>query len=120
MLASQTFSDQDLTALLKEGNEEAFSKIFNRYQSLLFDFAYKRIHDKDEAKDIVQEIFVRLWNNRADLEIRISLRSYLYRAVLNEMLNALRHKVIQEEYVNSLQEMINLDTRQADYHIRET
>lgn len=120
MLASQTFSDQDLTALLKEGNEEAFSKIFYRYQSLLFDFAYKRIHDKDEAKDIVQEIFVRLWNNRADLEIRISLRSYLYRAVLNEMLNALRHKVIQEEYVNSLQEMINLDTRQADYHIRET
>lgn len=120
MLANPNSLDQELFALLKEGNEKAFADIFNRYQAPLFDFAYKRIRDKDEAKDIVQEIFVRLWNNRADLQIRTSLRSYLYRSVLNRVLNILSHQVIKEEYVNSLQQMIEANTQAADYHIRET
>ncbi len=119
MLADHILSDQNLTALLKEGDEKAFSEIFKRYQALLFDFAYKRIHDKDESKDIVQEIFVRLWNNRAEIEIRTSLRSYLYRSALNGILNLLKHKAVREEYIISLQKMIDMDTHQADYCIRE-
>jgi len=119
MLANQNILDQELCALLKEGNEKAFAEIFNHYQALLFDFAYKRIRDKDEAKDIVQEIFVRLWNNRAELQIKTNLRSYLYRCVLNSVLNILNRQVIREEYVYSLQQMINECTQQADYHIRE-
>lgn len=120
MLVNPNGLDQELFALLKKGNEKAFADIFNRYQASLFDFAYKRIRDKDDAKDIVQEIFVRLWNNRADLQIRTSLRSYLYRSVLNGALNILSHRVIKEEYVNSLQQTIEANAQAADYHIRET
>ncbi len=119
MLANPNILDQELCALLKEGNEKAFAEIFNRYQAPLFDFAYKRIRDKDEAKDIVQEIFVRLWNNRADHQIKTSLRSYLYRCVLNGTLNYISHQVIREEYVQSLQHMIDEPAHEADYPIRE-
>ncbi len=119
MLANPDMLDQELCALLKEGDEKAFARIFNRYQGPLFDFAYKRIRDKDEAKDIVQEIFVRLWNNREGLKIKSGIRTYLYRCVLNGILNNLSRQVVREEYVNSLQQMIDEHTREADYHIRE-
>jgi RNA polymerase sigma-70 factor (ECF subfamily) len=120
MLANPNILDQELCGLLKEGNEKAFAEIFRRYQAPLFDFAYKRIRDKDEAKDIVQEIFVKLWNNRTEVQIKTSLRSYLYRCVLNGVLNILSRQVIREEYVCSLQQMIEGNTPEADYHIRET
>src|SRR5688572_26154082 len=103
MLANQNILDQELCDLLKEGSEKAFAEIFRRYQAPLFDFAYKRIRDKDDAKDIVQEIFVKLWNNRTEVQITTSLRSYLYRCVLNGVLNILSRQVIREEYVSSLQ-----------------
>jgi RNA polymerase sigma-70 factor (ECF subfamily) len=119
MLANLDILDQRLCALLKEGDEKAFASIFNRYQAPLFDFAYKRIRDKDEAKDIVQEIFVRLWNNREELQIKNSLRAYLYRCALNGVLNKVSRQVVREEYVSSLQQMIEGHTREADYHIRE-
>lgn len=118
MLAKLLLSDPELCALLNEGDEKAFAAIFNRYHSLLFDFVYKRTRDRDGAKDIVQEIFVRLWNNRSTLNIKTSLRSYLYRCALNAVLNTLSHECIREEYVNSLQQMIS-ENPQADYHIRE-
>ncbi len=120
MLANPNILDPELCDLLKEGNENAFAEIFRRYQAPLFDFAYKRIRDKDEAKDIVQEIFVKLWNNRTEVQIKTSLRSYLYRCVLNGVLNILNRQVIREEYVCSLQQMIEEHTQEADYHIRET
>ena len=119
MLANPNILDQELCDLLKEGNEKAFAEIFRRYQVPLFDFAYKRIRDKDEAKDIVQEIFVKLWNNRTEIQIKTSLRSYLYRCVLNGVLNVLSRQVIREEHVHSLQQLIEEHTQEADYHIRE-
>ena len=65
------YSDEDLLVFLKKDDHAAFAEIFNRYDALLFNFAYKKVRDKDEAKDILQEVFVRLWNNRSVLELKI-------------------------------------------------
>lgn len=119
MLANPNILDQELCALLTEGDEKAFVQIFDRYQAPLFDFAYKRIRDKDEVKDIVQEIFVKLWNNREELHIKSSLRTYLYRCVLNGILNNVSRKVTRDDYINSLQQSIESQGREADYEIRE-
>ena len=119
MSASKTCTDRELIDLIKLGDEQSFAEVFNRYQSLLFNFAYKKLHDQDKAKDIVQDLFIKLWSNRATLEIKTSLNSYMYRSVLNNILNIVKHDLIKEEYVNSLQQMIDQSAEESDYKIRE-
>jgi DNA-directed RNA polymerase specialized sigma24 family protein len=62
-----SLSDQELTVLLKEGDHAAYAKIYDRYQGLLYTYACKITKDEDEAADIVQEVFIYLWDKRADI-----------------------------------------------------
>lgn len=112
-------TDQELVVLIKLGDEHSFAEVFNRYKILLFNFAYKKLNNKDIAKDVVQDLFIKLWNNRADFELKTSLNSYMYRSVLNGVLNIVKHDLVKEEYVNSLQYMIDQSTEESDYKIRE-
>jgi len=115
----KTCTDQELISLIKLGDEQSFAEVFNRYNTLLFNFAYKKINDRDEAKDIVQDLFIKLWNNRMEFELKTSLNSYMYRSVLNSVLNIVKHDLIKEEYANSLQHMIDQSAEGSDYKIRE-
>ncbi len=119
MSVYKEYSDPELIHFIKSDDERAFTEIFNRYQPLLYDFAYKKIRDQEESKDIIQEIFVNLWNNRKSFELKISLSGYLYRSVLNKILNNLKHHTIREEYVLSFQQMIEETVEETDYRIRE-
>src|SRR5690606_9293715 len=109
----------ELIRLIQADDELAFSEVFSRYQPLLFHFAYKRIKNQEEAKDIVQDVFVKLWNNRKDFELKVSLSAYLFRSVLNRILNVFKHQVIKEEYLHFFQQMIEDTAQEADYRIRE-
>jgi RNA polymerase sigma-70 factor (ECF subfamily) len=75
-----TYSDQELTALLREGDGMAFTEIFNRYWKKLLAIAYNHTRDKSDAEELVQEVFVSLWNKRAVLSILV-LERYLATAV---------------------------------------
>jgi RNA polymerase sigma-70 factor (family 1) len=78
---------------LNRGEESALDEIFEAYYSYLFRIAYAILRQKDSAKDAVQEVFVRIWQKRESLEISVSLKAYLQRAVVNECLSTLRkHK----------------------------
>ena len=68
--------DDELKELLKNGDEAAYTKIYNRYWDKLYYIAYKLLRDTDAAEEIVQEVFLNLWKNKEQLEIQ-SLDSYL-------------------------------------------
>lgn len=117
----KSYLDQDLqfASLLQGGDEFAYAEIFKRYNSLLYTFAFKRIRDEDEAKDIVQDVFLKLWQNRESLVLHTSLSSYLYRAVLNQLLNRLKHITLHQDHIESFQIFMNDKSLQTDYRIRE-
>lgn len=119
MLTYSALTDNELILLLRDNDDMAFKEIFDRYHSLLYQFACKKTKDSDEAKDILQEVFVHLWNKRANFEITTSLSSYLYRSVLNKILNIIKHKIVHEGYVQSLHQWINETHHGSDYLIRE-
>ncbi len=73
-------SDLELTALLKQDDHFAFTEIYNRYWNKLLAIAYNHTKDKSSAKEIVQELFVGLWNRKNNLSIQ-SLSAYLATAV---------------------------------------
>lgn len=112
-------SDFDLIEKLKFGDEVAFREIYNRYSSLLLIYAYRKLQDKEEAKDVVQDVLAKLWSSRSTLDISNTLAGYLYRSVLNKILNIFRHKDFDRQYIQAIQNLIDTETVATDFLIRE-
>lgn len=73
---SSNLSDLEILLQLKTGNKQIFNKIYEHYWKKLFLIAYHKLRDKEEAEEIVQEVFVTLWNKRENLAIE-NLNAYL-------------------------------------------
>jgi RNA polymerase sigma-70 factor (family 1) len=68
--------DDELTQLLREGDEHAFTYIYNNYWKKLYYIAYKLLKDTDGAEEIVQEVFLTLWRKKEELAI-LNVNNYL-------------------------------------------
>jgi RNA polymerase sigma-70 factor (ECF subfamily) len=90
-----TLANMDEEALIfakvKEGDEAAFESLFRKYYARLCRFAFKYVEDMSEAEELVQDTFVKIWEKRESIEINTSFKSYLYQAVTNKGLNAIRN-----------------------------
>jgi RNA polymerase sigma-70 factor, ECF subfamily len=82
--------ERQILASLKDGNPDALKMIFDSHHASLCKVVYKMVKDADQAKDIVQDVFIKFWNNRNGIEIEISLEAYLKRAAYNTALNHLK------------------------------
>lgn len=86
--------DDGLYKRLREGSEEAFTIVFNRYNRLLYALAYRYLKSGAEAEDAVQYTFMCLWEQRGTFEFSTALRSLLFTILKNYILNELRHRRI--------------------------
>ncbi len=75
---------------LQRGNRQTFNQLFADYYVNLCRFAYTYLKDNDISEEIVQEMFVALWEQRTTLDINTSVRSFLYTSVKNRSLNYIR------------------------------
>ena len=81
--------EKEILALLKRDNQSGLKILFEEYHNPLCKLAYRMVADRDIAKDVVQEVFIKLWGNRQKLDITYSLSAYLKRSVINTALNYL-------------------------------
>jgi RNA polymerase sigma-70 factor (ECF subfamily) len=104
----RTFSEKTLISLLKNQNILAFNELYSRYCKELYDAAYKRLLSRDDVQDIIQDIFISVWNNAENLDENISLRPYLFKS--------LKYKVIDSIYKNKSNSHISLtDISEIDF-----
>ncbi|MGV8091413.1 MAG: RNA polymerase sigma-70 factor [Mangrovibacterium sp.] len=82
----------------KSGSVEAYKIIFDQYYKPLCSFAKKYVLDLAVAEDIIQDLFVRFWEQRNEFQLRTSAKSYLFQAARNECLNYLKHQSVKEKY----------------------
>ncbi|MDR2144956.1 MAG: RNA polymerase sigma-70 factor [Tannerella sp.] len=99
---------------LRQGNKAAFSLLFKRYYRDLVLFGGTFLADKDTCEDIVQQVFLKVWEDREALVIKTSLKSYLLKSVQNACLDEIKHKNVvreHEEYVqySHLQEYMDTE-----------
>jgi RNA polymerase sigma-70 factor (family 1) len=118
MAANSTLTDQELIALLPEGNGKAFAEIYNRYWELLYRHARKMTKDDCMAKDVVQDVFISLWDKASEMEFEFSVNGYLYATVRNRILNLYQKQKVRAEYINSLKRFIETSENQTDYLVR--
>ena len=93
----QHYNDAELVALLNQGNESAFESIYSRYAKTLFGFARRTISAKEDCEEIIQDVFVSLWERRASLHV-LSLKYYLLNAVRYKVIRYIQHHKVKMKY----------------------
>lgn len=119
MIAYSTIPDQDLLTLLRGGNERAYEEIYKRFWASLYRHARRILQDEDGAEDVVQEVFLALWNKAETLEITGSLSGYLYKSVRNRIFDQVAHSKVREKYMASLSTFMEQGSCETDYVLRE-
>lgn len=93
-------NDEYLLSLLQKGNRRAFTEIYNRYWKKLFTVAANKLHNLADAEELVQDIFLDIWNRRETLSITSSLSAYLAVAVKYKVIDRMAKKAQQIRYRN--------------------
>lgn len=79
-------------------NKSTFELFFKEHYSSLCRFAFTFMKDADDAEEVVQNCFVKMWNDKENIIITTSPKSYLYSSVRNSCLNQIKHIDIKENY----------------------
>ncbi|MGI9550521.1 MAG: RNA polymerase sigma factor [Aurantibacter sp.] len=81
--------DRDLVSQLKTGDEKAFEQLFDKYQCDVFRYAHSLIKSEEHAKEVVQDVFVKIWLKRETLRPELSFKSFLFTITKNLSYNFL-------------------------------
>ena len=95
------YPEGELLALMREGRKDAFIEIYERYWLRLYIAAVKRLKSRDDAKDIVQDLFFSFWMKRETVVINTSLCSYLFAAIKYKVINYMESNIVKSSYRNS-------------------
>lgn len=98
-----TRADDVLISRIKDGDKTAFEELYRLYSSMLHRFILKKGLDRDDAKDVIQDVFETVWNKRTSLNPQMNIASYLYKSVSNKSLDIFRHNLVKEAYVISFE-----------------
>jgi RNA polymerase sigma-70 factor (ECF subfamily) len=91
-------SDKILIARLRSGDEQAFKNLFQQHYLQLVQYGTLKTGDRDVSRELVQEIFLKLWEDREKITIKTSPKAYLFVAMNNKALNWLRHEKVKRAY----------------------
>jgi len=114
MTAYSKLPDDDLITRLKTGDEIAFAEIYTRYSRDLTSFAASKLYNLDNTRDILQDVFAQLWQDRQKLIVTSSLKKYLYTAVRYKIVDHIRRNIVFENYLISLQSLSTICQNSVD------
>lgn len=105
---------------LKKGEEPAYEMLFKEYYQILVIFANKYLYDIEASKELVQDLFVTIYEKREKIVINSSLKSYLFRSVHNRSLNYLNAQKIKNKYAEHVSNQGNLNENSIENQINKT
>lgn len=115
---NKNISDDELVEKLRKGDLEAFDAVFEKYSNRLFGFALKYLKSKEETEGLVQDVFLKIWENRKKLKKDASLKSYLFTIAYHNICKFFRKKQLQgklREEIGLVSEISVATEEQIDY-----
>jgi RNA polymerase sigma-70 factor (ECF subfamily) len=106
--------DTDLARLLQKGDKQAFKTLFDRYGARLYFFAFKYLKEKEDARDLLNEVFLKLWENRQNLKTDSSLQAYLFTIAYNNIRQRFLKKAREEKYIRVFAEEYLTETSKKE------
>ena len=87
-----------LIANIKRGDKEAFTEIYLKYSRILGFFLLGYLKSQEDAEEIIQDTFLKVWEKREELNCDLNFKNYLFKLSKNAVLNKLRHKNVEDLY----------------------
>jgi RNA polymerase sigma-70 factor (family 1) len=118
---SYTHDQEDILIVkgLINSDLNAFNRLFKKYSSRLYYFALKYLHSKSDAEEIVQEVFIKIWEKREGIIAEFSFRSYLftiaYNVIRKAIIKEIKEKRYLENYFLDREVMFDLNADETDY-----
>lgn len=104
-----------LAARIKLGDEQAFELLFRKYYVRLCAFANKFLNNPEEAQEIVQDVFTKIWEGRNEIDPEDSLKSYLFKIAQNLSINKLRRKKVESRYTE-IYKLVYIEQQEFSVH----
>ena len=95
---------RELIKGVRRNDPNCFEKLFVIYRVKLFNFSYRQLRCREDAEEIVQDAFIKIWENRATLNEELSFNSYLFTITKNLIINKVRRKMAQPAVFDTLGE----------------
>jgi RNA polymerase sigma-70 factor (family 1) len=93
-------NDKELVERLQKGDVEAFDLIYIKYSKPLYFFGLKYLRSKDEAEELVQSVFLKIWENHKILDKEASFKSYLFTIAYNAICNLFRKRNYHQKFIS--------------------
>lgn len=115
------FIEKELISKLQIGDLGAYDKLYHFYSPKLYRFAFSLLKNNEDAEGIVQEVFLIIWNKRNEIDSTKSFKSYLFTISRNLIIDQLRKRLKEKEYLAYLEKYFNSVTptpeQMTDYNI---
>jgi len=95
-------TDIELVNKLQAGDTEAFDLIYGRYSKKLYTFGLKYLKSVEEAEELVQSVFLKVWENRKGLKKELSFKSYLFTIAYNGICKFFRKQNYQKQFIDEV------------------
>jgi RNA polymerase sigma-70 factor (ECF subfamily) len=107
-------TDNELVRLIREHDQERFSEIIDRYQTKLFVYLFRLVGDRDEAQDLLQDVFLKSYRNLASYDTNRKFSSWIYRIAHNEAVNYIKRRSLKRfipwESVTATKDQLDLSS----------
>ena len=111
--------DEEIVRLLRNGSHPVFEQIYHRYKGVLLGHAYKKLGVFEEAKEIVQAVFTKIWINHRSIPEVNNLAGWLFISVRNQILKHISHQQVVSKFEKSFSDFVRHESVIADHFIRE-
>ncbi|SEN71169.1 RNA polymerase sigma-70 factor, ECF subfamily [bacterium A37T11] len=105
MLRQQPYTEAELLDGLKAGNEKCFSALYSLYAEILTRYAASKLASLEEARDVMHDLFVDIWSKRESVEIKSSLKQYLFTAIKYKVIDHIRKNSSRQVYQKMMLEL---------------
>lgn len=105
-----TKSNKELILLIKEDNRVAFYQLYERYGKRLYGFVLRFIKQEEDAEEIVQEVFIKIWESRKKIDVYASFESFIFTVAYNASISLLRKRISEKKYLEHLKNLQSENT----------
>lgn len=112
-----SIKNSELVERIRKGDKQAFERFFYKYYAKLCVFSNTYVKSIDTSRDVVQDVYIKIWDNKENFEINQSLKAYLYQAVRNQSLNYLGKNSQKIRLHESLSEQRQLEAEDAGHEL---
>ncbi|MDX2432500.1 MAG: RNA polymerase sigma-70 factor [Bacteroides sp.] len=98
MKLPENIIDADIIRLIKQGNKEVFERIFEEYSPKIYHFSLSYLNNTVEAEELVQDVFLKLWDKRETLDHTKNLKAYIYKVAINTIYDVLRRRNVENAF----------------------